>query len=89
MRVEGTEGTVKFTVHPEWTGYIEGWKRWTLTFKHLRLAGCCLDYGKEAANREELEALTEGWHFDSDAGELTVVLNQPLEDVELVVKARV
>ncbi|MFD1775051.1 glycoside hydrolase family 31 protein [Paenibacillus rhizophilus] len=88
LRVEGAEGTVRLGVHPEWTGYDGGWKKWTVTFKHLQLAGCCLEYGKEAANREELEALTEGWHFDSDAGELTVVLNQPLEDVELVVKAR-
>lgn len=88
LRVEGMEGTVKFTVHPEWTGYGEGWKRWTLTFKHLPFAGSLPDFGKEAADRDELDTLAEGWHFDSAARELTVVLNQPLEDVELVVKAR-
>ncbi|MDT3425555.1 alpha-glucosidase [Paenibacillus forsythiae] len=86
LTVEGTEESVTLRVHPACLGYDGGWKKWTVTFKHLGFAGCRLDFGTEASGREELEALDQGWHFDSTAGELTVVMEQPSEDVELVVR---
>ncbi|AKG34606.1 glycoside hydrolase family 31 protein [Paenibacillus durus] len=87
LTVEEAEGRVKFRIQPACIGYDEGWKRWTVTFKHLRFAGCRLDFGTEVPSREELETLAKGWHFDRAAGELTVVMNQPLEDMELLIQA--
>lgn len=67
-------------------------KRWTLTFKHLgwtprEVVGLPVEAASGAASASGADSKAVGWTYDEAAQELTVVIERPINGLNLIVQA--